>query len=422
MPFFPQRNVQNLLENAVSLLQRPKILKRLTEPSNRQLEEYPDKILSEPSQDFVTATNNLIEIITLCSKCLLHFSPKLINLLCDVEFNQSRWTPFIEVQFGAPKLNSSCAPALSYGTVLSAVALLIKSLNLQHFTFKQYVLNNIPSSGGEEHDQGGETVTMLSLGDTTHQKTLNDTMSPSSPRRPFSKSLSMSSMTNTVIQPSNELLSQLDSKNCITALEFLLTLLASQSLLALKARNLSSREKQLIRRELSTELHCLHDLVRKKILKDATKSPLLRLKMGIYPIMNWVDDEDLQQPGPSRTASQRRSLDLRVNVIRKQHLQQKFDLPLSPILHPSTGSEHNPIESTPVRTNAQPSSSTSVKRVGFDLSSIPYSKYAVQEDEEPFVVNRGDPSFTGLSQIKFVEEDYFQMLSNIFNFICLSEN
>lgn len=406
------------------MLQRPKILKRLTEPSKRQLEEYPDKILSEPSEDFVKATNNLIEIITLCSKCLLHFSPKLINLLCDVEFNQSRWTPFIEVQFGAPKLNSSSAPQLSYGTVLSAVSLLVKSLNLQQFAFKLFVLNNIPSNG-DENEQGSETVSMLSLGETAHLKALNTSVSPSpsSPRRQFSKSLSMTSMSNSIIQPSNELLSHLDSKICTTALEFLLTLLASQSLLAIKARHLSSREKQLIRRELSTELHCFHDLVRKKILKDATKSPLLRLKMGIHTIVNYVDDEDYQQQaGSSKTAAQRRSLDLRVNVIRKQHLQQKFELPYSPIINSSDESENGPIESTPVRINAQPTTSTSVKRVGFDLSSIPYSKYAIQEDDEPYVVNRGDPSFTGLSQIRFVEEDYFQMLSNIFIFICQNEN
>jgi nuclear pore complex protein Nup188 len=164
--------------------------------------------------------------------------------------------------------------------------------------------------------------------------------------------------------------------------------------------------------------------VRKKILKDPSKSPLLRMKMGMQAIVNQVEEEDSQQqPGPSKAPSQRRSLDLRVNVIRKQHLQQKFELPFSPIQHPSSLSEQGPIESTPVRSNAQPSTSTSVKRVGFDLSSIPYSKYAIQEeDDEPYVVNRGDPSFTGLSQIRFVEEDYFQMLSNIFNFICQNEN
>lgn len=419
----------------MSLLQRPKTLKSLTEPSKRKLEELSDSMISQPSDDFVTASNNLIEIITLSSICLLHFSPKLLNLLCDVEFDQSHYQPFIEVQFGAPKLNSTNLPQLSYGTVLSAVALLIKALNLQQFQFKHQALNNIPKKeGGDEQDN--DTVTMMSISESAHLKALNASIShsPSSPRRTFSKSLSISSMTNSIVQPSNELLSHLDSRVCINALEFLLTLLASQSLLALKAPHLSSREKQLIRRELSTELHSLHDLVKKKILKDSQKSPLHRLKMGIYVITNNVEEEEdyenqEPQPGPSKsTAStssapvQRRSKDLRVNVIRKQHLQQKFEIPqtFSPIAHYS--SDHGPIESTPIRGNAPVTTSTSIKRVGFDLSSIQHSKFAIIEDDEPYAVNRGDPSFTGLSYVKFVEEDYFQMLSNIFSFICQNEN
>lgn len=145
--------------------------------------------------------------------------------------------------------------------------------------------------------------------------------------------------------------------------------------------------------------------------------------MGAYVITNNVVDDDQQnQQGTSKNAAQRKSLDLRVNVIRKQHLQTKFDLPFSPIQHSLGGSEQGPIESTPLRSNIQPTTSTSVKRVGFDLSSIPPSKYSIQEDEEPFAVNRGDPSFTGLSLVRFIEEDYFQLLSNIFTFICQNEN
>lgn len=349
--------------------------------------------------------------------------------MCDVEFNQSRWRPFIEVQFGAPKINSTSAPQLSYGTVLSAVALLVKALNLQHFQFKHDALNSIPVNEGE-NEQGVDTIIMSSLNESSHLRALNASLSPSpsSPRRPFSKSLSMTTMTSSVIQPSNELLSHLDSKTCVSALEFLLTLLASQSLLALKARHLSSREKQLIRRELSTELHCLHDLVRKKIQKETTKSPLYRQKMGIFPLTNVVveeeEEEDEPQPSTSKSTNQRRSQDLRVNVIRKQYLQhQRFEIPssYSPIQHGGK-SDHGPIESTPIRSNAPVTTSTSIKRVGFDLSSIPHNKYAIMEDDEPFAVNRGDPSFTGLSHVKFIEEDYFQMLSNIFSFICQNEN
>lgn len=406
----------------MSLLYRPKLLKRLTEASKPHIEEYSDEILSDPSEDFIDATNGLIEIISLCCQCLLHFSPKLMSLLCDVEFHQSKWIPFIDVQFGAPKINSSGSPQLlSYGSILSIVALLVKTLNLQHFAFKQVPLNNIPQ---EQADQGNQTVTMLTVVDSsTPQMQLPTSPSPSKNKRPFSKSLSMSSMTSSVIQPSNELLLHIDSKICLAALEFLLTLLASQSLLSMRARQLSNREKQMIRRELSTELHCFHDFVKKKILKDTSKSPLYRQKMGKYQIFNDVDNADDNLPGSSRSSTlQRRSQDLRVNVVRKLHLSQQkptpFEIPAT--FSPIQGS----IQSTPSQVSLNPTTSTQqVKRVGFDLNSTQYSKISVQEyDDEPFVINSGDPSFTGLSLVKFIEEDYLQLLSNIFLLICQNEN
>jgi nuclear pore complex protein Nup188 len=258
------------LDHAASLLYRPKLLKRLTEVSKAHFHEYPDTVLSDPSSDFVSATNSLIEMVVLCAKCLLQFSPKLMNLLCDIEFEQNRWVPFIDVQFGAPKINSNGSPQPTYGTVLSVIALLIKAINLQHFAFKQKPLNKIPS-GDTDQFHGNDTVTMMSAADSTNLSPSSNLLSPSSNRRPFAKSLSMSSMSNSIIQPSNELLANLDSKICLSALEFLLTLLASQSLLALRSQSLTSREKQLIRRELSTELHCLHDFIKKKVLKDPTK-------------------------------------------------------------------------------------------------------------------------------------------------------
>jgi nuclear pore complex protein Nup188 len=368
--------------------------------------------------------NELIEIITLCAKCLLQFSPKLMSLLCDVEFNQNNWTPFIDVQFGAPKINNDSFQQLSFGTVLSSIAFFVKALNLQHHSFKQAPLNQLPAEDGID---GSETVSMASFSETAHQRALGLSPAPPlSPRRPFSKSLSMNSVSSSIVQASNELLSHLDSKICVAALEFMLALLASQSLLALKNLCLSSRDKQLIRRELSNELYCFHDFVKKKILKDSSKSAFYRQKFGISTISNQIDDDDDQQPGTSRTQAQRRSKDLRVNVVRKLHLQQKssaFEIPttFSPIPHLQS-KDHIPIDSTPLRSSSNnPSSSTTVKRVGFDLTSTA-SKVSVQEDDEPYVVNRADPSFTGLSFVKMVEEDYLHLLSNLFVFICQNEN
>jgi nuclear pore complex protein Nup188 len=357
--------------------------------------------------------NELIETITLCCKCLLQFSPKLLNLLCDPEFHQNKWIPFIEVQFGAPKINAESFQMLSFGTVLSAIALFVKVLNLQHHSFKQIPINQLPN---DDHHDGVNTVSMVSYSESSHSRALGAS-SPLSPRRPFSKSLSTNSVTSSIVQASNELLSHLDTKNCISALEFMLTLLASQSLLAMKNQAHTSRDRQLIRRELSNELYCFHDFVKKKILKDTNKSVFCRSKLGAVLIVNPAeDDDDEMQQGSSRTANQRRSQDLRVNVVRKLHLQQKT----SPFEVPSNFSPIPPREHIPI-IDTTPQRSTSTKRVGFDMTST-VEKVSVQEDEEPFVVNRGDPSFTGLSNVMLVEEDYLQLLSNLFMFICQNEN
>lgn len=418
-----QRCIQGLLETSVSLLQRPKILKRLTEASKAQLEEYTDAILTDPSDDLIGSMNELIEVVTLCSRCLSVFSPPLLTLLCDAEFNEAKWIPFIEMQTGAPKINPDYQQ-LSFGTVLKTVGFLVKALTVQHHTFKQVPLNSLPS---EDAADGNETVAMPTFSESAHQHALGLSSSPLSPRRPFSKSLSMNSVTSSIVQASNELLSHLDSKICVAALEFMLSLLASQSLLALKNRALPSREKQMIRRELSNELYCFHDFVKKKILRDSGKSVFCRQKLGAFSIVNQSDDDDDSQPGSSRLANQRRNQELRVNVVRKLHLQQKtsFEIPssFSPIQQSSTA-RHVPMDTTPLRPTGEPISSTTVKRVNFDLTPTVDKKLPrqMQEDDEPYAVNPGDPTFTGLSLVKMVEEDYMHLLSNLFMFICQSDN
>lgn len=381
------------------------------------LEEYPDTILTDPSDDLINAMNELIEIIALCSKCLLKFSPKLLNMICDIEYETGKWIPFIEVLFGMPQINSTDNfQQLNFGTVLSVISLFVKILNLQHYSFKHQPLNSLPN---ENEVDDHETVSMLSMSEASHQRALDN-----SPPRQFTRSITTTSMTSSMVQASNELLSRLDSKVCLVALELTLTLLASQSLLALKNQDLSSRDKQMIRRDLSNELHCFHDFVKKKIVNfsakdagidDPTKSVLYRKKFGSFSIMNQTNNETLPSTS-SKSVPKRLELDLRKNVVRKMHLQSTFDVSgnLSPI-----SSRHHQGETTPMR-SSQPTSSTAIKRVGFDNSEI--EKVMVFEDDEPFVVNPGDPSFTGLSIVKMVEEDYLHLLSNLFLFICQFEN
>ena len=117
---------------------------------------------------------------------------------------------------------------------------------------------------------------------------------------------------------------------------------------------------------------------------------------------------------------------LRVNVIRKQHLQKKstpFDVEISPISGASKV-EHLPINVTPIRSILKPTTSTSHKRVGFNLD-VDSGKilFAEEEDnDELILLEPTDAIFTGLSYVKMVEEDYFAFMSNLFLVVCQSEN
>lgn len=132
-------------------------------------------------------------------------------------------------------------------------------------------------------------------------------------------------------------------------METILTLLASQALLAAKDNSMSNRDKQLVRRELCTEMPVFHDFVRKKVLDlSHTKNYLARKKFGAYPLLSNEDeasslqdsqkesedmdaDESIYTPPPAN----RKSLEsMRVSVVRKLHLDktksketQKIDSP-----------------------------------------------------------------------------------------------
>lgn len=238
--------------------------------------------------------------------------------------------------------------------------------------------------------------------------------------------MSMTSVTSygaaSGIAPSNEFLSHLDTKICVVALETTLTLLASQSLLALKDMHLSPREKQLIRRELSTELHIFYDFAKKKIInRERRESSFHRKKYGIFSIIN---DVETPQPKPIVKSSEH-AKSLRVNLAKKLHQKQattssspKFldtTAPFSPISRPLQ-------ESTPVRGILKMTSSTQQKRgVGFDVS-YEFGKRLCAEEEEPIYFEPIEPTYTGLSYVKLVEEDYLHLLSNLLSIICNSDS
>lgn len=391
----------------------------------------------------------------MCSQCLLSFSPKLLNLVCDAEFLPSQYTSLIEIQFGTPKLLIDGYPQLSFGSLMSAAGIFTKALNLQHYAFQDIPLNQLPSEEDDQLDASFSALPpeMQVSGSAGHSLApTRATSLASSPKTHFSKSLSMTSVTSMAeIAPSNELLSHLDPQMCVSALELVLTFLASQSLLALKDTHLSQRDKQLIRRELSTELLMFHDFVKKRICRDGRQS-CHRKKYGAFEIRNSSgendgddgnDDADQNVTPVPIVKSTDHVRSLRVNLAKKLHERQQHQAPFetsvsfSPIPKPKLGPAQGtdefsaPSGSTPRRGILRHEGSTSMKRqVTFDEGSANESntsggKKMCQEDDDdddPIFYEPEEPIYTGLSIVKMVEEDYLHFLSNIFTVICHTEN
>lgn len=220
----------------------------------------------------------------------------------------------------------------------------------------------------------------------------------------------------------------LNPELCFTALEFVLTLLASQSLLALKDVNLSQREKQLIKRELSTELSVFYDFVKKRVLPEVARDePLRRKKHGTKTLSlgkEQIEEFMRQQPSSSRKSiisSDR----MRINVMRKQHLSQKSPNTPSPSPSKLTGpfdlsQAYSPIGDTcgsrgerfdlPSSTPAQPSTSQSVE-----------GESDRDQEEIQMYFDPEDPTYCELSAVQLVEEDYLHFLSNLLGYICHTE-
>lgn len=246
----------------------------------------------------------------------------------------------------------------------------------QSFAFHEEPLNDISQINPDETSDWLQS-TSLPATDRTERAT-------------FNKSTSLTLSTSTALP--SEILSNLDERICFTALEYVMTLLASQSLLALKDVNLSNRNKQLIKRELSTELHIFHDWVKKTLRTDLNKTPLHRKKHGLK-MHSVVSPADRIDPVADKVGNMSRAPD---SFFNRKHLD----------LNVGRGflAESTPIGPKPktivARTAATPMES------GQDADNT----YTVETHV-----------FTGLSMVKIVEEDYVHAISNIFTLICQSE-
>lgn len=221
---------------------------------------------------------------------------------------------------------------------------------------------------------------------------------------------------------------------------------------------MSTREKQLIKRELGTELAVYHDFIRRR-LQNESKGPLYRRKRGIaflrtpYSDQNDDDDDDnaIHQPASQRTSSSsKQQQSMRVNVIRKLHAQhanqQTSSMPPTP--QPQHGLKRPPIDispigsalSTPHKVSALPTSTPfdsgnrvilnpHSKRVTFSEDSnkgktvgADRSNSSIQHDKNNAEMACGsNEDYTGLSTVQLVESDYLHFMSNLFAFVCQNE-
>ncbi|KAJ6644260.1 Nucleoporin Nup188 [Pseudolycoriella hygida] len=360
-----RRCVEIVIERSVYLLHRPKILKQLMEKETKL--ENMDNLT--PSEELIAAMNNLIELIVLGCKCLLVFSPKLFNLLTDSEFLVSQWQQLLEIQFNAPKMNNDPNNLqLSIGTILSVACLLTRVLSMQSFAFHEEPLNEISQIDPEVTDEWLQPSSLQVIERTE--------------RGTFNKSTSLTLSTSTALP--SEILSNLDDKICFTALEYVMTLLASQSLLALKDVNLSNRNKQLIKRELCTELHVFHDWVKKTLRTDLNKTPLHRKKYGLKMFPAGFSNG---QASTTKDFAATKETAVRPDSFFNRNFAKGPGLVA---------------ESTPILQKSKSVVATTLK---------PLERSSVDEDT----------IYNGFSMVKIVEEDYVHFLSNIFMLICQSE-
>ncbi|XP_052739449.1 nucleoporin Nup188 [Bicyclus anynana] len=387
------RSTSACLHQCVMLIQRARRASDLTP-------QIDDTVIG-PAPTQPAVLHRILEILHMATLCLLSFSPDLLSLLADPRLDLERWQPVVELSFGAPKITYEQFPQLTFGTILSAICLLTKSLNHAYHSDEG-------SGGGGRSPRGRRRA--CSCG------------SPGGPiearRAARSESAgSISSAASALPAPNERLVAG--------ALEATITLLASQALLAVRDPNVSARHKQLVRRELASELTVYHDFVRKRILCAAHSRPhLYRNKLGAWPLppnedetklielakhenpCNFEDKRnDLPPPPPPKRASHD---SMREYVLRKHYLvkcaQTPTKEPPSPVSH-----------STPT-SDKKKETSRSSKRVSWAETT--------RDSDEIFdsSLEEIEPVYSNLTDVQINnDEDYFHFMSIVFLYICQTE-
>ncbi|KAM8711470.1 hypothetical protein ACLKA7_000590 [Drosophila subpalustris] len=414
--------VQGLMCHATSMFHQQRNLKCLLAGRRSQLEILRSVESITIDDEIINACNDLTDIIIYCVKALQKFTPDLLDLLCSSFYEPHKWQPILDVKFGAPKLNEGNL-TLTFGMVLNMVSVYVKALNMQNHGFNEAPLNVLPNV-----ENGDVTSGSISANSTRGE-------------RSFTKSLSANSISSAAPCPSSELLSNLDGQLCLVALEHLLMLVASQSIYVMRSQELEPRWKQIVRRDISSELLSFHEFVRRKVIVDYRDSRCqwVRRKHGLFRPKQLDDNPKGATTGQSTQVVRRSTNELRVNVVRRLHLQQQqqqqlqpgdsqFEMTrmLSPIAGPSNAQHLE--ASTPQgalemgetprahlehrkRLHANQQAAEELLEADENLSLV----------EVQYFPPTTDTGYCELSQVQLVEEDYLQLMSALFSVIPQSE-
>ncbi|KAL4713841.1 hypothetical protein ACJJTC_015495 [Scirpophaga incertulas] len=375
---------------SVCLYQCVTIMLRSRRSSDPALQTGDETVSQTPS-----ILHRTLEILHMATLCLLSFSPDLLSLLADPGVDLERWQPLVELHFGAPKLYEPY-PQLTFGTLLTAICLLTRSLNHAYHTEE--------GSGSRSPRAGG-------------RRRACSCSSPGDARRTH-RSESLTSVSSAA-----SALPWLDERLLGGALEAAGTLLASQALLAVRDASVPSRHKHLVRRELASELTVFHDFVRKRILCAAhTRPHLVRNKLGAWPLAaneeeekriensrkdnSLCEDENVQPPPPPRKRVAHNSM--REYILRKHYLDKCAQTPSK---EPPLPVSH----STPT-SDKKKDTARSSKRVSWADTTTDSDENldnSLQEIEH---------SYSNLTDVQINnDEDYFHFLSVVFLYICQTD-
>ncbi|KAM3967819.1 LOW QUALITY PROTEIN: nuclear pore complex protein Nup188 [Aphomia sociella] len=346
-----------------------------------------------------SALHRTLEVLHMSTLCLLAFSPDLLSLLADPALDLERWQPLVELHFSAPKITYEPFPQLTFGTLLSAICLLTRSL-IHSYQSEEGSGWRSPrgrrraagagaggSGGGGKRGGRSDSITSVSSAASTHA------------------------------------LPALDERLLAGTLAATAALLASQALLAVRDPSVPSRHKQLVRRELSSELTPFHDFVRKRILCATHGRPyLMRNKLDSWPLQaneeevkrieaarkerNISDEEDDRPPPPPPKRVSQDSM--REYILRKHYLDKCAQTP--------TKGPPSPVSHSTPTSDKKKETSRSSKRVSWAETTR-----GNDESLDSSLVEI-EPVYSNLTDVQInTDEDYFHFMSVVFLYICQTE-